>query len=59
VALSVLVFFCLCAQCVATLAVIGAEAGHWKWPVLCFIYMTGLAYIGALVTYQGARALGW
>lgn len=52
VALSVMVFFALCAQCVSTLAVIWRETGSWTWPALAFAYMTGLAYIGALLTYQ-------
>lgn len=52
VALSVMVFFALCAQCVSTLAVIWRETGSWTWPTLAFAYMTGLAYIGALLTYQ-------
>lgn len=52
VALSVMVFFALCAQCVSTLAVIRREAGHWGWSALSFAYMTILAYLGALVTYQ-------
>lgn len=52
VALSIMVFFALCAQCAATLIVIRREAGHWKWGAFAFIYMTCLAYIGALLTYQ-------
>jgi ferrous iron transport protein B len=52
VALSIMVFFALCAQCVATLAVIKRETNSWKWPVFSFVYMTGLAYVGALVVYQ-------
>lgn len=52
VALSVMVFFALCAQCVSTLAVMWRETGSWTWPALSFAYMTALAYIGALVTYQ-------
>jgi ferrous iron transport protein B len=52
VALSVMVFFSLCAQCASTLAVIRRETGHWGWPALSFAYMTVLAYVGALVTYQ-------
>jgi ferrous iron transport protein B len=52
VALSVMVFFALCAQCASTLAVIRRETGSWGWPVLTFVYMTLLAYVGALVTYQ-------
>jgi ferrous iron transport protein B len=51
-ALSVLVFFALCAQCAATLAVIRRETNSWRWPAFTFGYMTTLAYLGALVTYQ-------
>jgi ferrous iron transport protein B len=52
VALSIMVFFALCAQCASTLAVIRRETGTWWWPAFTFAYMTGLAYVGALVTYQ-------
>ncbi|MFO7906912.1 MAG: nucleoside recognition domain-containing protein, partial [Pirellulaceae bacterium] len=52
VALSIMVFFALCAQCAATLIVIRKEAGNWKWAAFAFIYMTCLAYVGALLTYQ-------
>ena len=59
VALSIMVFFALCAQCAATLAVIRRETNSWRWPVFTFVYMTVLAYVGALVTYQvGIRLLG-
>ncbi|TWT54386.1 Ferrous iron transport protein B [Rubripirellula amarantea] len=52
VALSIMVFFALCAQCVSTLLVIRRETNSWFWPILSFTYMTVLAYVGALVTYQ-------
>lgn len=52
VALSIMVFFALCSQCAATLVVIRKETGGWKWAGLTFAYMTGLAYLGALITYQ-------
>lgn len=52
VALSIMVFFALCAQCAATLAVIRRETNSWRWPIFTFVYMTTLAYIGALLTYQ-------
>ncbi|TWU60523.1 Ferrous iron transport protein B [Rubripirellula tenax] len=56
VALSIMVFFALCAQCVSTLLVIRRETNSWSWPILSFTYMTVLAYVGALVTYQvGSR----
>jgi ferrous iron transport protein B len=52
VALSIMVFFALCAQCAATLAVIRRETNSWRWPAFTFAYMTALAYVGALITYQ-------
>ncbi len=52
VALSIMVFFALCCQCGATLATIKREMQSWRWPVVTFVYMTGLAYLAALVTYQ-------
>jgi ferrous iron transport protein B len=52
VALSVMVFFALCAQCAATLMVIRRETNSWRWPAFTFFYMTALAYVGALVCYQ-------
>jgi len=54
VALSIMVFFALCCQCGGTLATIKRETKSWRWPLLTFGYMTGLAYIAALVTYQVA-----
>ncbi|MDA1163847.1 MAG: ferrous iron transport protein B [Planctomycetota bacterium] len=52
VACSIMVFFALCAQCAATLMVIRRETNSWRWPIFTFAYMTTLAYVGALVTYQ-------
>ena len=59
VALSIMVFFALCAQCASTLVVIGRETGSWVWPVVTFTYMTVLAWLAAFATYQiGTRLLG-
>jgi ferrous iron transport protein B len=52
VALSVMVFFALCCQCVSTLAVIRRETNSWRWPVFTFVYMTALAYLGAICVHQ-------
>jgi len=52
VALSIMVFFALCAQCGSTLIVIKRETNSWGWPAFTFVYMTALAYIAALITYQ-------
>ncbi len=57
VALSIMVFFALCAQCASTLVVIRRETNSWRWPAFSFAYMTALAYIGALITYQAGRVL--
>ena len=58
VALSVMVFFALCCQCGATLATIKRETGSWGYAAFTFVYMTSLAYLGALVVYQvGSRVL--
>jgi ferrous iron transport protein B len=57
VALSVMVFFALCCQCVSTLAVIRRETNSWRWPAFTFVYMTSLAYLGALGVYQASRWL--
>ncbi len=57
VALSIMVFFALCCQCGATLATIKREMGSWTWPALTFTYMTALAYVAALATYQIAIRL--
>ncbi|MFO0916855.1 MAG: ferrous iron transport protein B [Planctomycetaceae bacterium] len=57
VALSVMVFFALCAQCSSTLMIIRRETNSWFWPAFTFVYMTGLAYVAALATFQTARML--
>jgi ferrous iron transport protein B len=55
VALSLMVFFALCCQCASTLAVMRRETNSWGWPAFAFVYMTVLAYVGALITYQVGR----
>jgi ferrous iron transport protein B len=57
-ALSVMVFFALCCQCASTLVVIRRETRSWRWPVFTFVYMTVLAYLGALVTFQLSSWIG-
>jgi len=32
--------------------VIKRETNSWGWPAFTFVYMTALAYLGALATYQ-------
>lgn len=56
VAISIMVFFALCAQCVSTLMVIRRETNSWGWPIFTFTYMTTLAYVGAFIAYRVCSA---
>lgn len=58
-ALTLMVFFVLAMQCMSTIAVVRRETNSWRWPLFMVGYMTGLAYIGALITYQAGRYLGY
>jgi ferrous iron transport protein B len=51
-AIALLVFFAFAMQCTSTIAVVRRETGGWKWPAVQFIYMTVLAYLGALAAYH-------
>lgn len=57
-ALAFLAWYVFAPQCVATLSVIRRETGGRRCMWFSFGYMLALAYLAALVTYQGARALG-
>jgi ferrous iron transport protein B len=58
VALSIMVFFALCAQCGATLVTIRHETARWRYSLAAFTYMTALAYVAALATYQLFSGMG-
>jgi ferrous iron transport protein B len=49
---SLLVFYVFAMQCMSTLAIVKRETKSWKWPLIQFAYMSGLAYICALIVYQ-------
>jgi ferrous iron transport protein B len=51
VVVGLMVFFALCSQCGATTSIIIKEAGI-KWAVASFLYMTVLAWLGAVFCYQ-------
>jgi ferrous iron transport protein B len=50
--LSLMIFYVFAMQCMSTLAVVRRETRTWKWPIIQLIYMTGLAYLMSLLTYQ-------
>jgi ferrous iron transport protein B len=51
-AFSLLIFYAFAMQCMSTLAVVYRETKGWKWPVIQFVYMTGLAYVCSYLAYQ-------
>ena len=50
--ISLLLFYAFAMQCASTLAVTKKETNSWKWPVGQLIFMSGFAYVVALITYQ-------
>jgi len=55
---SLLVFYILAAQCLSTTAVVRRETNSWSWAIFQIFYMTGLAYVAALIAYQLLKHLG-
>jgi ferrous iron transport protein B len=50
--ISLLLFYAFAMQCASTLAVTKKETNSWKWPAGQLVFMSGLAYIVALIAYQ-------
>ena len=50
--MSLLVFYAFAMQCMSTFAVTYRETKTWRWPIMQLVYMTGLAYLCALIVYQ-------
>ena len=57
--IALMVFFVYACQCMSTLAVVRRETRSWRWPIFMLVSMTVLAYLMALLTYQGGRLLGF
>ena len=51
-AVALMIFFAFAMQCTSTMAVVRRETNSWKLPALQFFYMTGTAYVAALITNQ-------
>lgn len=50
--ISLMIFYLFAMQCMSTLAITRRETKSWKWPVIQFVYMTGIAYIMSFIAYQ-------
>lgn len=57
--MSLLVFFVLAMQCLPTQAVTKRETGSWRWALFQLAYMSLLAYISAMATFQVLSYLGY
>lgn len=55
---TLMVFYVFAMQCISTVAVVRRETNTWRWPLFQWLYMTGLAWVLAFITYQGGRFLG-
>ncbi len=49
---SLMVFYAFAMQCMSTIAVVYRETKGWKWPIIQMVYMTAVAYLSALLTYN-------
>lgn len=52
VGFSLMVFYAFAMQCMSTLAIVYRETKGWRWPIIQMVYMTTVAYISALITFQ-------
>jgi ferrous iron transport protein B len=49
---SLLLFYAFAMQCISTLAIVKKETNSWKWPIIQLFFMSGFAYITALIAFQ-------
>ncbi len=54
---ALLVFFVYALQCMSTLGVMRRETGTWKWPVVAFVYMGGIAWVMAWLAKLAVGAI--
>ena len=50
--LSLMIFYAFAMQCISTIAIVKQETNSWKWTLIQFLGMTGIAYFSALIIYQ-------
>ncbi len=51
-ALSLLIFYVFALQCMSTIAVVKRETKSWKWPIIQFLFMGLMAYLGSFIVYN-------
>lgn len=49
---SLLIFYVFAMQCMSTMAIVRRETGSWKYPLIQFVYMLGIAYIMSYMIFR-------
>lgn len=49
---SLLFFYAFAMQCISTVAIMRRETNSWKWTLIQIFFMTGLAYVSAMLAYN-------
>lgn len=57
-AYALLAWFVFAPQCLPTLAVVKRETNSWRYPIFMTVYLFGLAYVAAFVTYRVTLWMG-
>jgi ferrous iron transport protein B len=50
--ISFLLFILIYMPCVAVIATVNRESGHFKWPLFLIVYTTALAWLVSFTVYQ-------
>ena len=58
VAFTLILFCMLYVPCVVSVVCLAREAGSWKWGVFSAVFNTTLAFVVAVLVYQGGRLMG-
>lgn len=59
VAISFMIFILIYFPCIAVIAAIKNESGHWKWSLFLAVYTTTLAWIASFLIFQIGSILGF
>ena len=49
--ISLLLYYAFAMQCLSTVAVVRKETNSWKWAGIQFLFMTGVAYVSAMLAF--------
>ncbi len=58
VAFTLILFTMLYVPCVVSVVCLAKEAGSWRWAMFSVVFNTSVAFVVAVLVYQGGRLLG-